>query len=363
MKKIGIVTIIDNDNYGNRLQNYALQETIKKYGFKVTTLNNYARLNNKEKIINRIKSYIVFSLGSLKKYIKSNKKRLKNFKKFNKEYINLTNKIYTPYTKNLNNQFDAFVVGSDQVWKPIFNRMRDFDFLSFADKEKRISYAASFGISEIPEEYKSKLINGLKDFDKISVREEQGARIIKNICNKEAKVVLDPTLLLPIENWKSIERKPEFHKSNNYILTYFLDYSSYKNVVEEYAKNNGLEVINLMDKKSKYYECGPSEFLYLFHNAKMILTDSFHACVFSILYKVPFYIFNRNVKNKINNMNSRIETLLTTFNLEDRKYNDESKLSTDNCNFDYVDAILKENRSKSIDFLKSALEIGEINEG
>lgn len=349
MKKIGILTINDNNNYGNRLQNYAVQETLKKRNFNVETINNQKDIVGIKVLNKKIKNI-------LKKFfqVKDSTKRYNYFINFNK-YIKFSkfsidlNHIPT----NLSNEYDCFVTGSDQVWNPNFNRMSDIDFLMFAPKEKRNSFSASFGISEIPENMREYYKNRLSQLNHISVREDRGKEIIKELTERDdIEVLVDPTMLLTAEEWDKVSKKPKQLKTNKYILNYFLGNLSEerKNEINRIAKENDCEVINMLDKNDPFYITGPSEFLYLEKNAFLVCTDSFHSCVFAILYDRPFIIFER--EDNVVNMNSRIETLLTKFKLQNRKF--KGKIIEDDLKHDYtkVYEILKKEREKADKFLK-----------
>ena len=214
--------------------------------------------------------------------------------------------------------------GSDQVWNPKFDRLSDVDLLSFATPEQRISFSASFGISELPENSKEKAKRELEKFKAISVREDRGKEIVEELTErKDVQVLVDPTMLLTSEEWDKVAKKPEQLKTDKYILNYFLGEISEKRKkeIERIAKENNCEIINILDKNSPFYQTGPSEFLYLEKNAFLICTDSFHSSVFAILYNRPFVVFDREDSNV--KMNSRLDTLLKKFKLENRWYKDK----------------------------------------
>lgn len=199
---------------------------------------------------------------------------------------------------------------------------------------------------------------GLKNLKNISVREEKGAEIVKNLTSQKAEVCVDPTLLLSANEWDEIIKKPEKMPKGKYIFTYFLGKYSKKRkkYIYDFAKENNLEVVNLGRLQYlKYYYIDPSEFLYLLKNSEIVLTDSFHGSVFSIIYKKPFYIFER--EENIKSMNSRIETLLNKFDLKERKIkNYSNKISLD-CDYSKIDDILEKEKNKSMEFLKNSLEL------
>ena len=205
MKKIGIITLNGNFNFGNRLQNYALVKYIEKLGFNVTTIwfcnfKEYAK-----EMVKRI-AFIFFN------------KRKHLFLSFTDKYIKP--KYY--FNCNVSNKYDYFVVGSDQVWNYEFPSFNSNMFLNFSNFDKNISYAASFGVDSIPKNYFDTYKKGLNSIKYISVREDAGAEIVRNVINKDCDVLIDPTLLMTRSDWDSIARKPKEYDGQKYILCYFL---------------------------------------------------------------------------------------------------------------------------------------------
>lgn len=359
--KAGIITIIDNNNYGNRLQNYAVQEYLKKKGIDVSTLKNIEDLNFRKNFIYRILKYIYRSTKHfLKKILKKEKEgfinRKKRFEEFNKN-INFYKRYVTAYSK-VNSKFDYFITGSDQVWNPSFFRLSDVDFLCFADPKKRIAFSASFGVSQLPYENSKIPKKYLNDFRAISVREDRGKEIVEELTNRnDVEVLLDPTMLLTAEDWDKVSKKPKQLKFSKYILNYFLGEISEerKKEINRIAKENECEIINILDKNSPFYATGPSEFLYLEKNAFLVCTDSFHSCVFAIIYNRPFIVFDREEKTV--NMSSRIETLLNKFELKNQKFS--GKITEENLKYNYEKAykILENEKIKANEFLSKALNI------
>lgn len=351
MKKIGIVTIYDNNNYGNRLQNYAINYYFFKMGYISDTI--VLEKNVKQKIARIIResviSNIVFSFSNSKK----EHKRIYNFSKFTKKYIS------TKYYSNINTideNYDKFSIGSDQVWNPTFNLNQDLMLLTFTSPNKKICMSPSFGINQLPNNIdKNRLLSYFNEFNNISVREDAGKEILKDLGYKgEVAVLVDPTMLLTASEWDEVSKKPEMLKTNKYILNYFLGDLSKERMseIQRVAKENNCEVINILDKNSPFYECGPSEFLYLEKHAFLICTDSFHSSVFAILYNRPFIIFDREDKEE--NMNSRLDTLISKLKLKNRKYNNKC-ITYENMNHDYTEAYkqLEIERKKSKEFLNN----------
>ncbi len=284
-------------------------------------------------------------------------RRLINFLKFNKNIKFARFGIDKSHIiKNINKKYDYFITGSDQVWNPNFNRMSDIDFLVFATPEKRVAFSASFGISEIPEDMKDYYKERLLGIKYLSVREDTGKDIIENLTGREdIQVLVDPTMLLTSEEWNKVIKKPKQLKTDKYILNYFLGELSdkRKQEIERIAKENNCEIINILDKNSPFYENGPSEFLYLEKNAFMICTDSFHSCVFAILFNRPFVVFDREDSHV--KMNSRLDTLLNKFNLKSKWFNDKITKEQLQANYKEVYQILEEERKKAEKFIKILL--------
>lgn len=356
MKKVGIITMIDLDNYGNRLQCYALNYYCNKVlNVDAYTLKNKWYLNNNNLFLDTLRFH-KYKIQDGPKRI--NKERKKNFKLFEKN-IKYYHKRIT--SKSNLNSFDYLIVGSDQVWNPNFLRLRNLDVLKNIDVNKRISYAPSFGINKIEDKYIDKL-KEISKFKYLSVREECGKKIIAKVCNRsDIEVLIDPTMLLSNKEWDKIIKKPkeiDNIKENKYILCYFLGELSQerKLEIEKFAKKNTCYIINILDKKDIFNKCGPDEFLYLEKNAYLICTDSYHSSVFAFLFNRPFIVYERKKTNT--NIGSRLETFINKFDLNDRKYNNK-QITKENLKYNYTGAykVLEKERKKAHIFLENALEL------
>ncbi len=347
---IGIITIIDNNNYGNRLQNYALYKYISKYDT-TETLKNDDFSNTKSLFLLRTIKHL-FS-----KKISINENRQKNFQLFNSN-IKFSRKKINAFSNS--EKYNYYIVGSDQVWNPNFGRLRDVDLLAFVSPQKRVSYAASIGVDTIPDSKSKQMAKELKKFKSISVREENAKNIIQELTDrKDIDVLIDPTMLLDEDDWLKVVKRPKNMKTKKYILLYFLGEISAKRKkeIERIAKDNNCEIIDILDKNSIYYEYGPSEFLYLEQNAFLVCTDSFHACVFAFLFDRPFVVFDRE-QQMVNSMNSRIDTFISKFKLINRRFNGKD-ITKDNLKHNYTEGyrILEKERQKSKKYLEQALDI------
>jgi len=361
--KVGIVTITEGENYGNRLQNYATQATLKKLGCEVETVFNNYGYKKSNFVKKGLKELLVLMCDVL--HINgsdkiNNAKRAKRFKKFNDKLINMSKfelgKGYAP--KELKENYDFFVTGSDQVWNPEFLFNSDVEFLTFAKPGQRIAYSASFGISKLPDNCKKKYKKWINDMDYLSVREEAGSYIIKELTGRDAEVLVDPTIMLSKDEWLSIAQKPKCYKGKKYILTYFLgEMSKEVNMkLNKLAKENDYEIINLLDKMDReIYSVDPSEFIWLINNAELMCTDSFHGVVFSLIMKTPFVILDRI--DNCGSMNSRIDTLLKLFNKEERYGLDLDDENVFNMDFSNVDSIIEVERERAYRYLKKAMNL------
>ncbi len=236
--------------------------------------------------------------------------------------------------------------------------------MTFAEKEKRIAYAPSFGVNEIPKEFENNYKDWLLNIPSISVREKAGAKIIEKLTGRKAEVVVDPTLLLTKDEWLAIATPAKNKTKNKFLLTYFLGdltlESEYE--IKKIAANENLEIINLANfNNPEVYTADPSEFLDYINTASIFFTDSFHGVVFSILLDTPFVVYER--KGKSPSMNSRIDNLLSLFKLEDRK-NENLKGATISklidVDYSHVNSILEIERTNANRFIENALGIKRV---
>lgn len=363
MKKAAIVTIYDpNPNYGNKLQNYASVHLLKKIGMSATTLVTEPQHTSWK---TRVKLFI----NGLSRY----KLRGKNaqyewrkaivFDSFNRKYLNPSDELLKGSFKA--DSYDYYFVGSDQVWNPAwydsYEKKKEIFLLDFAEPKQMVCMAPSFSVDSISDEWKPWFAGHLKRFPSISVREEAGARLIKELIGVDASVVIDPTMMIDGSEWKKIALKPKRLKTGMpYLLTYFIGERTLKvqGDINRIAEQHNLIVYNLKDiSQPEVYMAGPCEFIYLIENAKLILTDSFHACVFSFLLGKPFMVYPRNGSGE--NMMSRINTLLNKFDLQ-RKYV-YSGFENDLFECDYKEGYknLELERKKGMSYLYHAIEMAD----
>lgn len=350
MKRVGIVTIYNEINYGNRLQNYAVNEVLKQLGF--TPVNIIRKRDYKASKTIALKSWLYdLTYNRLRTH-----KRMRKFRRFTQNYM--PNALILDSQKDL--KLEYVVCGSDQIWNPTWAG-DPFYFATFIAEKKRIAYAASFGISSVPKENTDEYSRYLSDFKAISVREDAGAEIVRELCARSADVLVDPTMMLDCVEWEKLSVKPRFYRNEKYILTYFLGTitEEMRQYIQSISDEYSLKVINLEKKNENdfWYDVGPAEFLWLIQHCELMLTDSFHGSVFSILMGVPFIVWDK-IENELSS-SSRIDTLLRTLNLQERKFCHQSGKSIFDNNYIHVQPILDKERARAKEFLRSAMDVSQ----
>lgn len=322
--KVYIATYYKYNNYGTRLQNYALLKALNNIDIDVVTLGVKDYRENMKKFIKQFYNIIPFS--SIKNKWKNDILKDEKFIDFNR-FLNIEFFSKKEF-KNINKKNVVGIAGSDQIWSPVHLRKNRKDiylfFLQFLDKNKRYSYAPSFGVSEIPLKYKKMYIENLKNFNEITVRENSGRKIIKDLIDCDVNIMPDPVFLLNKEEWiKNLNLK---NKKDNYILTYFLGNESEnrENSIREYAVKNNCKIIKIAGNSLRKDDIIPSpiEFLELILNARAIFTDSFHASAFSIIFNKKFFVYKRKDVKQF----SRMETLLKKYGMENTIMKDDNTI-------------------------------------
>lgn len=380
--KIAILTLPLHTNYGGILQCYALQTVLEGMEHQVTVLNRKWPSSNAQLLVARRFASLAKSI--VKKYLmrrkgialmspwaenytihKAEKRRFIEIERFIKEHIHLTKPLRSSeelrkYVEA--NGIDCIVVGSDQVWREIYGPCIEDYFLGFlpeGDQRIKVTYAASFGTADSPisAEHLKNCIPLAKRFTSISVREQSGVEIMKNLFGLEAKLHLDPTLLLSAEQYKF----PVKNTEKGGLVSYILDETDDKNTILEDVS----EALHLKNKKLRLNTTSQDdavvlptieEWLSYFVNAEFVVTDSFHGCVFSIINHKPFVA----IANKDRGL-ERFTSLLGTFGLTDRLVFDikefrqkESQLLLP-INYKQVDCTLQELIRESKGFLNDSI--------
>lgn len=348
--KIGILTLPLHTNYGGILQAYALQTILERMGHDVLLIDGgIHHLPIWRTVASLIKRFVV-SFG------------IKNNQQFSSFYIRQfvrKNINFLPKEKLVDEStFDAIIVGSDQVWRSLYTKNIEYYFLDFAKKWKikKIAYAASFGIDYWDYSIeKTKLCKELASyFDKVSVREENGVSLCCNYLGVKASMMVDPTLLIPVNEYRqiaSLNKKIIRGKLLVYILDNTIDKtrSLYKLVNEvkmECFELNGCSSLLKQYPSIEYWLDG-------FSNAKYVFTDSFHGCVFSLIFNIPFVVYGNSERGM-----SRFHSLLKLFNLEERLiYNssDICKVINRPINWNEVNQYIKKYQLKAVKYLEECL--------
>ena len=347
--KIGIVTITnDGYNFGNRLQNYALQTILERMGYDVETLNRPIR-GNQRLWWKRKKMVLHYFLPYRRKIVHL---KAGNFYFWNRRYIKWSNRVATDdILPLLGKQYDYLIAGSDQIWNPKFIWGEDpYMFLQFAKPEQRIAYSPSIGLDEIPQENITQYEDWWRDWNALSCREYTGANIISRVINKKVPTLIDPTLLLSSEDWCKLTKGIKTPKK--YIFVYMLGEitGEYKEYIDKLAHENQCEVVDVMND-IRYAGGNPSVFVALIQNAERVIADSYHAMVFALLFHLPFTFIDRVGWGM--NMNSRVETLMRIFDIHINKLEAITEMQID---WDVFERKLETERQKAIEYLSVALQ-------
>jgi hypothetical protein len=376
--KAGLLTFHHAHHYGAQLQAYALMKAITDTGIDCEIIN-YVRNDTTE-------GNSLFKKGFSARSLLSNANTVLNYGKLKKRYqrfedfvnrdMKLSPKFYGTYgaLKDDAPEYDIYVCGSDQIWNPLIYKEKTYDpafFADFAHGGKRVAYAPSFGINEIPRDKREELKEYLESFECLSVREKQGEKIIRDISGKDSMTVLDPTLLLMGEEWGRHAAGPAFGEP--YILCYFIsDARKYSEFVGALSQKYNLPVVSLCgarrvvaQTRHTVLDAGPREFLGLFRNASMVCTDSFHGTVFSINFNKQFFCFEAAQKAE-KTVNSRLQNILEKLGLVSRMFSHNMELNdfikravSDSTSIDFteVERLLVAERELSFKYLKDSLQL------
>lgn len=370
------------DNYGAVLQAYAMTEQLKKWGVEPEIINYQYNTGNQmvsvENQVNRslrarLEYIFCGDISFVQKILYRLAREKRNtqtelFRKFVKNNIpiDLEKPVTYEKLKQQPSKYQYLICGSDQVWNPLIHANRNDPgfFLQFGNSScKRIAYAPSFGISVLPEKAKENLKKYTESFTALSVRESSGAMIMKEVCGFDVPVVLDPTMMADPSIWGKFNKMPN-SIPEKYILVYRFGRMNYmERQIQHIASKLRFPILEIPVSIESYgkgsklvFDVGPEEFVTLIRNAELVLTDSFHASVFSILNQTPFYTFLRQGKNEKNSMNSRMENLLEMLGLKNRLiYPEDNDVDLMEIKFETVERLLNSQREQSQEFLRNAL--------
>lgn len=365
--RIGILTLPLNGNYGGILQNYALQQVLKQMGHTPVTIDRH--ISRPESTIKRIAKIILRNRHS-----RFDSSQLTNAEKrvlyapqmeFITRYIDRIGPIIsqTDFDRIVGDaSFDAFIVGSDQCWRPCYSANIANYFLDFAVNRdaKRVVYAASFGVDkwEFSEVQTAEVINAAKALDAVSVREESGKDLCAEYLGIDAEWVLDPTMLLGAEHFRQFVDTSDAQAE--FITAYLLEESPEISILIEKIKslsgisrckdNNTSKSFKRFTPVSHYNNVTLEKWITNIANANFVITDSFHGIVFSLLFNTPFIVRLNKTRG-----NARIESLLKDFGLEKCICRDVESLNLPIINWTEVNKHLNIRREQSLNFLSSSL--------
>lgn len=380
MKKIGLSIAFTGTSYGMLLQAYATQVIINQMGYD-TEIIEYHK-GKRHEYVNCPTAYIAFLITRVASLFKT--RTIKNIKESETHILNkklrkekadtfrknrLTNIIAVKGMEQLTKQgknYSAVIVGSDQLWTPLVSFTYERTLRFVPDEITKISYATSLGVDRYPWYTKHQAACFLKRINHLSVREEQGAKIISDICGRTAEVVLDPTYLLTKEDWEELIPNTNDIKER-YVLSFILgDNAPMKSLAKAYAKERGFKLVSILSNEvcvddNTYSDVvligkSPEEFINLIRNSEMVFTDSFHGVAFSIINEKQFYVCYRKRNDGTSSRNSRIDNIIKMFHIESRLIRQpEEFMFEDDINYENVNIVLSSKREESMRFLKKAL--------
>ena len=385
--KIGIITFYHkNYNFGGLLQAYALPTAVKKYlGISAEQID-YVFMPEQETKTEKPKNTVsILKVINLAGFLLLNRLKKSGFNKRKKAFEQFIK--YIPHSDQIYNydniseslkSYNTFICGGDQIWidcrqMPWFSNADSMVFtLRFVPEQvKKIAYAPSMAVLDLTNEFKKEFSIGLNRLDAISVREKRTLPVLRKLTDKPVTVAVDPVLLLKESDWvKAINYSG---KNEKYILCYLLSNSiSQRKAVIKLAKKINCKIItfphilqNLVRKCDLLfgdihdYTSGPREFIGLIKNAEFVITDSFHACVFSMIFKTPFAVFERNKIGEKGNMNIRIYDFLGEYRLENQLVTEQELTEMKEIpkiDFTYAHEHWEKRREESLKYLENALK-------
>jgi len=351
--KIGILTLHQADSFGALLQAYALQQTLKKLGADSECINLPIHLKRSPEA----RYAGCPNAGALATIIRHEfLKRCTVFDEFRETHLQVSENFTLEDGRRMNEAYDFFIVGSDQVWNFALPNVDIRFFLPFADDRKKYSYAASFGSHEIRENVRMLAAADLKSFRRISVREESGRRLVKELTGREAEVHPDPTFLPDLSFWEDLANPPE---KEGYLLVYMLNETPEMiSYAKEYAQKHNLKIHYVTDCFSfslgfqVWNTTHVTEWLGLIQRAAAIITNSFHGVIFSLLMKKKFAFFGLPDAS-IAKRNERIFHLLDSLKVSPAHF---GSIPDEEDDSDSVFRIIEKEKSCALHYLRTIIE-------
>ena len=383
--KVGIVTLYHNNyNFGGLLQAYALPKVIKEhFGIEAEQIDyipaeqkTKIKPNNDKKSVLQYLYQLVYNFGIVffgtigKKNLYQRKQAFDSFM----DEILHSEIAYDQNTisKSLD-QYRLFICGGDQIWNDYKEKqnIKVYTLQFVPSHVKKIAYAPSMAILETTSDFNQIMRTGLNELNSVSVREKKSVSLLELLTNKKINIVVDPVLLMTENEWECVARVPQ--KKDKYILCYLLgDSEEYREAVKKFARKMKKPILtfphiflNVVRKCDLFfgdihdYTSGPREFLGLIRNAEFVITDSFHACVFSMIFETSFVVFERNKIGEKGNMNSRIYDFLEEYHLENQLVSEKELADMKDIpgiDFTYAHKHWEKRREESLKYLENALK-------
>lgn len=355
-KSVGIITLSGNFNYGNRLQCYAMASIVSKIDYLPFVLERNRQYVLYRDVLHKLKITLLRLIG---KGGNANPESLMSpgrraaFDRFGKAIPTV---ILKGNGSAAGKKYSYIVVGSDQVWNPSFIVNQEYWFFAkFARAERRIAVAASLGIDDFADEEQARRVaGGVKGFARVSTREQRGAELIKQCSNIDADVICDPTLVLTANEWRSIA-SDACTPAEPYVFTYLLGgIGEEASDVLDYVTDHGrISVVPLTDRqKNGEPDAGPAEFIDLIDHAAHVVTDSFHAAVFSSILHTPLTIVHREGGAS---MFSRLEQLSKMLGIREKVYGSPDFDLSRADDYQGVDDLIAHERAKFMEYLEGSL--------
>ncbi len=360
--KIAVVTWYRNGNYGGTLQAFALQEVLKMMGYQSELVNFCPETTGVAYVTKRLLMNAAIFLYKPKFYLS----RLQIFR-FVRENLSVSNPFYDYdlLIRFARDNYSAAICGSDQIWSNVGGRIEPLNYLTFMEPARRIAYAPSTGCNRIPDSIRSTFSEYVRGMEFLSVREEQGAEFVRSVTGKDARVVLDPTMLLSGSQWDSyLGRAAVSLPREPYIFCYFLGRNpEYLEFAQRVSRTTGYRLVAVEAKHLRLpgvqkVIVDPLQFLAYVRNASHVLTDSFHGVAFSITFGKSFGVFRRFRDGDPINQNDRIVNILRKCGLESRWVSSDtpvSLLTEDAIHYQSVHERLADERSHSLEYLANAV--------
>lgn len=381
---IGVCIRYFHENYGGMLQAFATTKILESRGINyeiiqyekknsiLTKIKFIPRLLNRVLINDKYEAFLK-NQGKKKhpEFAKNDEIRLNSFGSFKKEKFTKLSPTFTGYEALCEGakRYDAVITGSDQLWSPAGLPTNFYNLMFVPSSVRKISYASSFGVKQIPWYQKTRTAEYLKRLDYISMRENSGSKIVKELAGKDVQTILDPVFMLDKSDWANYI-KPKREVKEDYIFAYFLGENlAHRQAIKDLAKKTGMKVVALrhLDQYVEEdeifgdfapYDVSPERFLNFLREASYVCTDSFHGACFSIIHKKQFMVFNRYDEQSKHSKNSRIDTLCANLGVSQCRFSGNNITNIlESINYDEVHSKLGVLKKEANKYLDEALSI------